>query len=65
MKGVGTTVIIPIDKRTGKPRKGKWVNRCWIPDVPEPFVPTPQSNPNFDPSSRLGKLASQKGVRHG
>lgn len=53
-------MIIPIDKRTGKPRKGEWVNKCWLPDVPESFGAKPQSNPNFDPSSRLGKLASQK-----
>ena len=36
-------VIIPIDKRTDKTRQGKWVNRGWVPDNPEPHV-SPQSN---------------------
>ena len=39
-----------IDPKTGKPRKGKWVKREWVPANPE-FIPTPQSNPNFSPES--------------
>lgn len=40
-------VIIPIDPRTGKARKGKWGDRCWVPAVPEPIEPSPPTNPNF------------------
>jgi len=27
-------IIIPIDKRTNLPRKGKWVNKIWTPENP-------------------------------
>jgi len=40
--------VIPTDPRTGKPRKGKWVNRVWAPDEPEPQKLLPQSNPSFE-----------------
>jgi len=46
-------------RRTG----GHWENRVWIPDVFIPRVPDDLErgrNPAFDPSSRSGKLASQK-----
>ncbi len=38
--------IIPIDPGTGQPRKGKWVNKCWVPDIPESIPLPPSTNPN-------------------
>jgi len=44
--------IIPLDPKTGKPRKGQWVNRYWVPDVPVKCAILPQSNPDFDPDAK-------------
>ncbi len=33
-------------------RKGRWVNRQWIPEGGQKTEPKPQSNPNFDPNVR-------------
>lgn len=43
--------IVPIDARTGMPRKGRWVRGCWVPDVPIQHARKPQSNPDFDPNA--------------
>ena len=62
-----TKMIIPIDKRTGKPRKGKWGGdngRYWIPETPEPFIPTPQSNDTFPPIFRLGHREEMTYIGH-
>lgn len=48
-------MITPIDPKTGLPRKGKWVNRIWEPEVPEEVKPLPQSNDTFPTEFRLGK----------
>lgn len=49
-----------IDPNTGKPRKGKWVNRIWVPEEPRKWPILPQSNPDFDPDSRFGLKKRRK-----
>lgn len=57
--------IIPMNPCTGEPRRGKWVNRLWVPENPAHVLPNfpPRcllsTNPNFSKESRgwfnLGK----------